>query len=338
MMQSYHQGRAGLAAMSLAIGMAAVLLAPLFGLAPAAEARSPLLMEGKKTLFQRVLSRPDAVLRRSPGAESAVVGGAIAPFTVFYVFDRKTLGGADWLEVGHPVAGPADGWMQSDQVIPWRHTMVGAFTNPAGRERSLFFRSREALQEVLDSESVLSLMERYRGEAVAGALAPTGPVISIEPAEHVDITRQFYLFPILDAEWSFLQSGDPARVLHVASIPLEEQPTDGFASDEEALKDFNVGVLFVIDTTVSMEPYIARTREAVRKIYDRIANSDVKDRVRFGLIGYRDSTELRPELGYVTKVFAPLTVDQDVKETLRKGSAWRSRAPPGASSAPATSS
>jgi hypothetical protein len=318
MMQSFHKRCAGPAAISLALGFAAALVAPLLGLAPAAEARSPLLMEGKKTLFQRVLSRPDAVVRGAPGAEAAAVSAAVAPFTVFYVFDRKAVGGADWLEVGQPADGPAEGWVRSDQVIPWRHTMVGAFTNPAGRERSLFFRSRDALQEVLDSESVITLMGRYRGEAVAGALEPTGPVISIEPAEHVDITRQFYLFPILDADWSFLQSGDLARLLHVASIPLEEPPSDGYASNEDALKDFNVGVLFVIDTTVSMEPYISRTREAVRKIYDRIANSDIKDRVRFGLIGYRDSTELRPELGYVTKVFAPLTLDQDVKETLRK--------------------
>ena len=53
--------RKGLIAALLAFGFA-------FGapLAFAAE-RAPLLLEGKKTLYQRVLTRPGAVLKREPG-------------------------------------------------------------------------------------------------------------------------------------------------------------------------------------------------------------------------------------------------------------------------------
>ena len=56
--------------------LAAVLFAALFGFcasAPGADAadRAPLLMEGKKTLYQRVLSRPGALLRREPAGPGA---------------------------------------------------------------------------------------------------------------------------------------------------------------------------------------------------------------------------------------------------------------------------
>jgi serine/threonine-protein kinase PpkA len=53
-----------------------------------------------------------------------------------------------------------------------------------------------------------------------------------------------------------------------------------------------------------MQPYINRTREAVRSLVTTIAPTGVKNNFRFGVVGYRDSLEDNPGLEYPTKVFA----------------------------------
>ncbi|MCB9960311.1 MAG: VWA domain-containing protein [Rhodospirillaceae bacterium] len=290
-----------------------VLLAGLAALAlpvtPArAQAEAPLLMEGRNSLYQRVLSRPAAVLRAEPGDRAALVEPFVAPFTIYYVFERRSAGGADWVRVGSSVRGPSQGWMRADEVIDWRQTMVVAFTNPAGRERLLFFRDHDELVDVLNDENVAAIAGELRRGAVDGSLPPDSPVISIEPAEHVDINEQFYVLPILEAERVWLASGYTTRLLEVASVPLNADPLNqGTPSAEDLLRDFRVGIVFVIDTTSSMGPYIDRTREAVRRIYQQIEGSPVADRVSFGLVGFRDNISAVPELEYDTRVFAPLT-------------------------------
>ena len=54
------------------------------------------------------------------------------------------------------------------------------------------------------------------------------------------------------------------------------------------LQNFTAGVVFVIDSTKSMGPYIARTREAVEKLYEDISGKSVSSKVSFGLVaGWR---------------------------------------------------
>ena len=79
----------------IAILTALTLLA---GWTPAAHAadRTPLLMEGKKTLYQRVITHPGASLYAGQGEGSTVIQKAVRPFSVFYVYTRD----GNWLEVG----------------------------------------------------------------------------------------------------------------------------------------------------------------------------------------------------------------------------------------------
>jgi hypothetical protein len=71
-------------------------------------------------------------------------------------------------------------------------------------------------------------------------------------------------------------------------------------------KRFRSGVVFVVDSTLSMDPYIDRTREAVRKIYDVITKEDLTGDVSFGLIAFRDNNEAAPGLGYLTRTYVTL--------------------------------
>ncbi len=277
----------------------------------AAQDRTPLAMEDQTGQFQRVLTRPGAVLRAEPADTATVVDDLVPTFTVFYVFERREAGGREWAEVGGPIRGPARGWVRTDQVIDWDHAMVVAFSNPANRERVLFFDERDTLVELMESELLIPRSHELRDAAVADTLPPDSPIISIEPETPPDLSEEFYLLPILEADRVWLASGFETTILRVASIPLNESEdrTVQAIDLEEALQSFDVGIVFVIDTTTSMGPYIDRTREAVRRIYQRIGGSEIADRVSFGLVGFRDNTVLVPGLSYVTRTFVELERD-----------------------------
>jgi serine/threonine-protein kinase PpkA len=55
-----------------------------------------------------------------------------------------------------------------------------------------------------------------------------------------------------------------------------------------------------------MKPYIDRTREAVRKIYDAIEKAGLSDKVAFGLVAFRNSTKKTPGVEYVVRVLSDL--------------------------------
>ena len=70
-------------------------------------------------------------------------------------------------------------------------------------------------------------------------------------------------------------------------------------------------MVFVIDTTLSMDPYIDRTRQVVGKLYDAIHAAGLSDKVSFGLVAYRNSVAKTPGLEYVSRVYANLEEGQD---------------------------
>lgn len=58
----------------------------------------------------------------------------------------------------------------------------------------------------------------------------------------------------------------------------------------------------VIDTTISMKPYIDQSLNVVRAIFDSVAKDKLDDKVSFGIVAFRNSTKASPKLEYVTKV------------------------------------
>lgn len=268
-----------------------VLLAapPILPPAEAQSARRPLLVEGTTSLWQRVITRPGAVLAPRPGETARTT--AVPGFSVFYVYDRRD----GWLEVGEAANGRTQGWIAEDRAIPWRHTMILAFTNPAGRERAMFFREAATVREAWRAPDRAARAAAFRSAGAAG------PVIALEPEVHVDITRNFYLLPVLSAEVMEPEGGPTARLLEVISAPARAVAPRAGA---EALRDFRAAVVFVIDTTISMQPYIERTREAIRRVVTRIGDTVVRDNFRFGMVAYRDSLDGRPQVEYLTRLVA----------------------------------
>lgn len=300
--------RASLLAMVAALAWAGAVHAqtPAAPAAPAAPAgeRQALLIPGKQTLQQRVITRPGAILVREPGAAA---GEAQLPFSVFYVYGRRPESGtSEWLEVGRSSRGQPDGWIKAEQAIEWYQNLTLAFNNPAQRERVMFFRSRDDVFNLLSGADGAQRARQLRTDALAGR--GDGTVVAMEPDAFVDISRRFYLLPILQAERVTLQTGNSAPLLEVASIPLTQDPTPPPRQpqqDQAAMRNFSVGVAFVVDTTLSMDPYIERVRQSIRRVIERIrGNADVGTRFRFALIGYRNSTQAVPQLQYVSRVFA----------------------------------
>jgi hypothetical protein len=285
--------------LALAAALALVLPAPDPSGSGGAQAqqRRPLLIEGRQQLFQRVITRPGATLSPRPevGAPSRPVPG----FSVFYVYARR--GGPEgWIEVGTAADGRVEGWIPAARAIDWKQTLVLAFNNPAGRERTMFFRDAETARRLwLAGPGRAEEASRLREAAAAGQ---EGPVIALEPETFVDITRQFYLLPILSARMVQDERADDTRLLEVLSAPAEPPPR--LPPDPDALRDYRGAIVFVVDTTVSMGPYIDRTREALRRVVARVGDTAVRDNFRFGMVAFRDHTGGDPRLEYVTRMIS----------------------------------
>lgn len=254
----------------------------------------PLTLEGKRALYQRVIAVPGAALSDAPGGTAA--SQPVTPFTVFYVYERDNVEGRDWVQVGIDSNGEIDGWLPAEQAIDWRQTLTVGFKDPAEQPRVLLFEDRDALRRLVDqndAETYAGLRER----AIAGDVADS-PVAAIQPDGFIDIRRNFYLVPILSHE-DVLIGDHQGRLLQVASVPLRDPaPADD---------PYRAGIVFVIDTTVSMRPYIDRTREIMRDVYEQIETAGLADKVAYGLVGFRDSTQAVPGLDYEARVFADLT-------------------------------
>ena len=259
-----------------------------------AQSRTPLLMEGKQTLYQRVITRIGATLSPLPGGTGPVVPG----FSVFYVYSRQ----GEALEVGRASDGHVEGWIPAAKAIDWKHAMIATFATRAGREPGLFLQSeRDERLLMLDADAG-GKAQAMRQAARAGN---PGPVLALEPDAQVDFQHRPYLMPILNAQRVERESGPPLRLLEVLSAPSEPPP-----APPPPATQYKAGVVFLIDTTLSMQPYIDRTRVAIRDVMARIANSPVRDNFRFGLVAYRDSLEDNPGLEYAAKIFAQPRFDQ----------------------------
>lgn len=261
----------------------------------------PLLLPGKHTLFQRVVTHPGAELHTAADAASPVVESPVKPFTVFYIYERVQKDGTEWLKVGPSSSCEISGWLPADKASQWRQALTLVFTERSGRQPVLFFKDLKSLENVAGSKSpgreAAALAQRFAAaRSDEGARPADLPVVAMEPAEQAVSRERFYLMPIFQT----VQLFEGVKFLEVASID------PGNWQLPVARRELRTAIVFVIDTTISMKPYIQRTRQAVRRIYDAIEQAGLADKVAFGLVAFRNSTEKTPQLEYVSKVMSGL--------------------------------
>ncbi|RYF52226.1 MAG: VWA domain-containing protein, partial [Comamonadaceae bacterium] len=211
--------------------------------------------------------------------------------------------------------GKTVGYVPEANVVPWRHSITLAFATPANRERVLFFRERDGVMNFMNADNGAAESRKFTQQIAAskGALGPNSPVIAAEPEKYVDLKSQFYLLPVLDATSTLLKAGNRVRLVKVASITRDAAPAAGSASasapaataaaNDSGITNFNSAVVFVIDATSSMQPYIDRASKALEEVLKQADEAKVLNRVRFGLLGFQDDPAKAKGVEYLSKIF-----------------------------------
>ena len=271
----------------------------------------PLLMPGKTTLYQRILAKPGAQLLSAPGAAT---GEALPAFSVLYVYARRSQDGQSWLQVGAASDGRVQGWIAAEQAADWKQSLVLKFTERSGRAPVLF------MQQAADVERLIDRTSQARELLLKAQNDPeqVPQVVALEPTSSAVPQDQFYLMPIFDFREAFDAEGQPVQLLNIASID-PGSAAQSSAEQPAAATDsgFRTGIVLVVDTSVSMQPYIDRVRQVVSELQSQLQARGELDNVSFGLVGYRNSTARTPGLQYLSKTLVSLEEGSDPQRFLR---------------------
>ncbi|WP_338522089.1 serine/threonine-protein kinase [Pseudomonas batumici] len=271
----------------------------------------PLLMAGKKTLFQRVLSKPGASFSSEPGAKP---DKPLPAFSVLYVYQRKTVDGSIWLRVGAASDGRSEGWLPQDAVSDWKQSLVLKFTERSGRAPVMFLRDASDIDKLLANPSAAKnlLLNAQKNPQ------DDQRVLALEPAASAVPQNQFYLLPIFDSRESLDENGQPVQLLNVASIDPGSTPKalGNGAAPAVSADTFRTAIVLVVDTTESMQPYIDQVRDVVHELQSQIAQRGELDSVSFGLVGFRNNVQKTPGLEYLTKTMVTLDQGRDPERFL----------------------
>ena len=292
-------------------------------------ARKPVRIEEKSLLPLRVLTRSMSSLYKEPDEQSGVVQGNLPAFLPYYVYTRP--GGEDrsagkgWYEVGTDNRGTIAGWLKTDDVFEWKQTMCLTYTHPENRQPVLMFDAKETLLGLIGKDAATRAQETkaLHTTIASGSIPKDFSVVSVEPQMAVDFSKQFYLLPILNHEVISLD-GREGRVLELAAVSgasaSAREKTDirenkkyaegATVSSSNAAgaveKQLKFDIVWVVDTTRSMGPYLDATRDVIKNVSSTLAaDKAVSDQIHFGVWGYRDPVEAIPDIEYTTKNFTP---------------------------------
>ena len=269
---------------------------------------------------QRVLTLPGAIVKPLD------VGGRnleLPVFSILYVLGRQEKSGRTYLAVGQ-TAHRHEGWIDEAQTEEWNSMLVLQFA-PLGKRRPVVFWSDpDPLRDVLDShftgpQDALNLYnDIFEGNYDSSA------VVAIEPDRPVAADIRPYFMPIIGHIPAEFDDFDRTEVflLELAMVNLQSRERDQVTSPQDiqlakerqntdALKEFRTGVVFVVDSTLSMGSYIDGVRDFMRSFRQTTVEQKFDDRMGFGLIGYRDSTDSDKRVEYTTRTFLPLAMQVD---------------------------
>jgi serine/threonine-protein kinase PpkA len=256
-------------------------------------------------LYRRVLATPGARLRERP--DPGDPGKPVPLFSILYVSAES----GDWLCAGPALDDAGRGWIRYVETRPWKHMLVARFVEKGVRRRVLFFSDEERLRTLLEDPDGRALAEKLYEELNTKGMP--GGVVAVEPEAAIDDSKAPYLLPIVEATDAETDEGQIVRMVRVAAATrpfgntetAERSAAAKAAATEGAgdVRAFSVGIVFVVDTTSSMGPYINEIRRFLAYFQALARKSRYGDRVKFAVVGYRDNTSPDPRIGYVARVF-----------------------------------
>ncbi|MCI5164232.1 MAG: VWA domain-containing protein, partial [Candidatus Electrothrix sp. AX5] len=191
------------------------------------------------------------------------------------------------------------GWIAENQVIPWRRAVVMRFTNSYNREPSLFFDPPQPVLDLIqEAPDVREQKLRSIREQLESGQGGASGVVAVEP--HVgEGQERMIMYPVLDFHASggkndLFIDGKFARLLEVAARTRN-------GASESGNNSVAIDIIFVMDTTHSMRPYLENVLAATKEF----AGAYTDDGLRFGFIGYQDKD---PQFSYITKEFTSRTL------------------------------
>ncbi len=254
----------------------------------------------------RILTRPLALLYAAADAGAATTGGAVPSFSALVVLRREN----GWYQVADKVGGPSRGWMKEADVMEWKHHLVASFTHPDGRNKVIVFRGKESLQR-LAQESPELRTSQVKSYAAALASPGTGRVpeeiLGAEPDGWARMQNQFFLLPVIDQQ-TVEMDGRDASILRIAAATHErgQGPPPAAARPAGSADSPKLDIVFVMDLTRSMGPFVERTRQMLTEIASSLSGGGIAaDAVALGLWGYRDDPKLCEGIGFNTRNFTP---------------------------------
>ena len=262
---------------------------------------------------RKVLTLPGANLYDSPSSGASRHDSDLAVFNAFSVLSEKFINGKTWYEVSRkfvpinrPVGWTADsaGWMVEGEVVPWRQAVVLEFLSQRDRLRSIIFREQEELQSLakltFDPNNPAASQRSTAVEAKFQDILNQGGSKDhfVEPELGLGVTEDS-LLPVIEHTGVKLGGLMESKLLRII-LPAEGQVAPPVTDQCE------VDVVFVVDTTGSMGPYITALKDKVARFTQEVGAAS--NSFRFGVVGYRDhpdrvQQEFGDDLEYETRTF-----------------------------------
>ena len=264
-------------------------------------------------LVLKVITKRETMVHNGPDSSSPVAE-KVGAFKTLFVFSPDPGGNKQdtttngFYRIGKtPNIEKIMGWVNENDVKEWDHRESARFAPLAGREPAKIYKTKEDLKIVLQSKNPDAR------DAIAQELPSTStkrykvllPILNISNENIANQNRGLY-------QIAFLASPNPA-----GNKP-GNKPSDKQISNADMVKKHaQLDIMFVVDTTASMEDYIEGAKEVVRTISTEIIQStDISP--QFGIVGYRDRISVQKAIGYIYKTYTPLTEDFEAFQKMLK--------------------
>lgn len=293
----------------------------------------------------RLLSKPFAKLYNHKQCTEDHEVKSLPAFSVFHVLAMPSQreGDLQYYEVADGTASSL-GYMKESDVVQWKQALCLQFEHMGNREPVLMFNDKQSLKSLIDSDEdarVSRAREYYKmvEDLSADQTVPANfPVVSMEPRRMMSSSVGSYLMPIVDFE--SVEMGDyDCRLLKVAIAAGRATPRGSTTlKDKEYLKSATqetdaadaskapIEIVYCFDLSGSMQKYVDICRQLAASVSMEMGKlPGFRERVRFGLWGFRDHGEEGQE--FVVKNFTPQLQDIDsFVSTLSMAKASNSRA------------
>ncbi|MFH1688771.1 MAG: vWA domain-containing protein [Candidatus Eisenbacteria bacterium] len=210
-----------------------------------------------------------------------------APSRALKDLDSITLNGFYRVAAGD-TEGEFKGWIHKSDAIEWHHRQAVRFSPRRARDLAYFFPAPE--------------------DAVAWAT--NGEAKTATHREPESTGGQLVLMPLLDADPIGI-NGAEMELFKVAFVWGHTGSEAPLPTKSVVLEETTVDIVFVLDTTESMGPSIAKVLRSIEQVAETLASDDtMRPRLRLGLVGYRDTVGDMTDY-YLTKTFCTLEEGSD---------------------------